>query len=229
MLRARTLTVERLGIDPLGAVPVDAPAADRELAAFLAAGLAVGNVKAIGRSVRHVLSRLDAPATLAWPAHRWIRGPDVAVVADRIRSLQAQHGSLQGAFLQGYEPGDMRASLTRWVDRLRSGVTSTRGTDSLTVSPRGGSACKRMHLFLRWMVREQDFDLGLWDQVSAADLLMPLDVHVIAFARRYGLTQRRTVNWAMADEITGFFRGLEPADPLRWDFTISHHGMAVGW
>ncbi|MFT5434447.1 MAG: hypothetical protein ACI9OJ_005160, partial [Myxococcota bacterium] len=113
--------------------------------------------------------------------------------------------------------------------RLRDGLPTTRGVVTLTTSPAQGSACKRMNLFLRWVVRSEGMDLGLWPGVSPADLMMPLDVHVLKFAKRYGLSQRATQDWKLAEEITAWFRKLCPSDPLRYDFTVSHYGMMHSW
>ncbi len=215
----------RLAVDPLGFVPRDAPDGTKEIAAFMAAGLALGHVKAIGRSVARVVAHLDRPEALGHHAHRWIRGPDIAAVTGRLLALQDRFGSLGAAFEDGYVPGDMKASLTTFSRRVRDGLDATRGVKSLTACPADGSACKRLNLFLRWMVRDAGVDLGLWTGVSKADLIMPLDVHVIRFARTRGITQRATVGWAMAEEVTAWFRQRSPEDPLRWDFPISHLGM----
>ena len=222
-------TPERLAVDPLGYVPRDASVHDQELIAFVAAGLAFGNVHAIGRSVGRVVQNLHQLEKLGFEGHRWVRGPDLVNVLGRIRQLQTQDGSLGATFEKGYVPGDMRASLSAFARRLREGLPQTRGVVTLTTSPDKGSACKRMNLFMRWMVRSGDIDLGLWRGVSAADLIMPLDVHVVRYARRFGLTGRTTQNWKMAEEITDHFRVLCPTDPVRFDFTISHYGMLHSW
>ena len=220
---------ERLAADPLGLVPRDAPPAAQELVAFLAAGLAFGNVVAIKKSVQRVVAHLGRLDQLGREGHRWVRGDDLRVLVGRLTDLQGRHGSLGAAFMDGYVPGDMRRSLSTFAARLRDGLAPTRGIVSLTSSPDGGSACKRLNLFMRWMVRQGGPDLGLWRDVAPRDLVVPLDVHVTRFARRYGLTRRRTVDWRMAEEVTEGLRRLVPEDPLRYDFAISHHGMTVGW
>jgi len=212
-IRAVVETAERLGVDPLGFVPRDASLHRKEIASFMAAGLA----------------HLDEPHALGYQAHRWIRGPDIAAMVGRIQVLQQEFGSLGAAFADSYRPGDMKASMSVFARRLREGLPQTRGVVSLSACPEDGSACKRMNLFMRWAVRPGPTDLGLWPQVRPADLVMPLDVHVIRFARLYGLTTRATVNWKMAEEVTAWFRALCPEDPLRWDFAISHWGMMRGW
>lgn len=228
-LRALSETAARHEADPVALVPADASTPRRELAAFLAAGLAFGNVAAITRSVRQVLGSLDDPNALERAGHRWVRGADIRATVAVIEALQRTHGSLGQVFAQGYVPGDMRSSLMAFCDRLRVGLPDSRGARFLAVSPGSGSACKRMNLFLRWMVRDEGFDLGLWPHVSATDLIMPLDVHVVRFATRYGLTRRRSTDWRMAEEVTAGLRRFAPEDPLRYDFAISHYGMTHGW
>ena len=220
---------ERLAADPLGRVP-DGPLPARERAAFFAAGLAFGNVAAIRRVVGQVLAHLDDPEALRRLAgHRWVRGPDLAAVATRVRALQAEHGSLGAAFGAGYEPGKLRQALAAFSDRLRRGLPATRGVHFMTSTPATGGACKRMNLLLRWMVRRDEPDLGIWQGVRCEDLIVPLDVHVVRFAHRYNLTTRKTVSWRMAEEVTRALARFSPGDPLRYDFAISHYGMVYGW
>ncbi len=228
-LRTRIETPQRRDADPLAFVPLDVTRERQELIAFVAAGLALGNVVAIRRSVERVIAHLDAPDTLGWPAHRWIRGPDLADVIEKIRTLQSQYGSLGNVFYQGYAPGDLAGSLTRFSDRIRTGLPATRGVRSLTARPADGSACKRLNLFMRWMVRTDGPDLGLWTDVSPKDLKIPLDVHLLKFVRRYRISTRATVDWKLSEDVTRWFARRSPNDPLRWDFTISHYGMMHGW
>ena len=225
-LRLRAEIPERLAQDPLAHVDRHLPPDGQEIAAYLAAALAFGNVQAIHRSVGAAVACMDRPAALALlPGHRWVRGTHVAELVARLRALQAEDGSLGATFGRGYVPGDMRASLQAFSARVRSGLPDTRGASYLASTPATGSACKRLNLFLRWMVRPTSPDLGLWPHVRPADLISPLDVHVVRFAHRHGLTRRRTVGWLMAEEVTAWFRARCPEDPLRWDFAISHAGM----
>ncbi|MCH8138832.1 MAG: DUF2400 family protein, partial [Proteobacteria bacterium] len=91
--------------------------------------------------------------------------------------------------------------------------------------PAAGSACKRLNLFLRWMVRRDAVDLGVWSGLSPSTLVIPLDTHVIRVGRCLGLTRYRSPGWAMATEITASLRRLDPEDPVRFDFSICHLGM----
>jgi uncharacterized protein (TIGR02757 family) len=227
-MRQAVETQARVQADPLGAVPRGEKQTQQELAAFIAAGLAFGNVQAIHQSVHKAMAIHVYGEEEIFRGHRWVRGDDLAVIVARVRALQEEYGSLGAAFLVGYEPGDMRGSLTRFSALLDTGLPKRRGVQYLCTSPVGGSACKRLNLFLRWVVRTEGVDLGLWTDVSPADLIMPLDVHVLRFAQHHGLTGRRASSWLAAEEVTAWFRRRWPMDPLRYDFTISHSGMMHG-
>jgi uncharacterized protein (TIGR02757 family) len=91
--------------------------------------------------------------------------------------------------------------------------------------PSAGSACKRLNLFLRWMVRKDVVDMGVWTTVSASRLIVPLDTHVIRLGQCLRLTRYQSPGWKMAAEITASLRALDPADPVRYDFSLCHVGM----
>jgi uncharacterized protein (TIGR02757 family) len=93
-------------------------------------------------------------------------------------------------------------------------------------SPQSGSACKRLNMYLRWMVRKKDgIDLGVWENVPVFKLVIPVDTHVARIARNIGLTRRTTVDWRMSEEITLNLRRFDPADPVRYDFSLCRSGM----
>jgi uncharacterized protein (TIGR02757 family) len=91
--------------------------------------------------------------------------------------------------------------------------------------PSAGSACKRLNLFLRWMVRADEVDLGVWSRVPKGKLIVPLDTHVIRLGRCLKLTRYTSPGWRMAADITASLRELDPADPVRFDFSLCHVGM----
>ena len=242
-----------LHTDPIGEVRRFADPDDREVAAFLAAGLAFGRVALILDTLRGLWTRLDhAPARTVdgWTArdarrldgfvHRWVGGPDLALVLGALGRARRRHGSLRELFLSGYDPEerDLAGSLSRFVRALRAevhvpGNRRPRTGDDLPLGartffadPAGGGACKRLNLFLRWMVRPDDgIDLGLLSEVRTDQLVIPLDTHVSRLSRYLGLTRRRTVDWKMASEITDRLRGLDARDPVRYDFALSRLGI----
>ena len=91
--------------------------------------------------------------------------------------------------------------------------------------PSAGSACKRLNLFMRWMVRTDQIDLGVWTNVRPSRLIVPLDTHVIRVGRCLRLTRYISPGWKMAAEITASLRAIDPADPVRYDFSLCHLGM----
>jgi uncharacterized protein (TIGR02757 family) len=125
----------------------------------------------------------------------------------------------------------MRTALARLSDEVRmraariSGVAG-RGFDFLVPSPESGCACKRMAMYLRWMVRPDDgIDMGVWKSVPPSALVIPVDTHIAAIARELRLTGRKTADWRMAEEITARLRRIDPFDPVRFDFSLCRTGM----
>ncbi len=98
----------------------------------------------------------------------------------------------------------------------------TRGLLHLLPDPLKGSPCKRINLFLRWMVRTDDIDFGLWKTIKPSELIIPLDVHVLRISKRIGLTQKSSQSMKTALEITEKLRKINPLDPLRYDFILCH-------
>ena len=237
----------RLDSDPLELPHRYAGAADREVVAFLAAALAFGRVASIRSSLDAVLRALGpSPAdALASPGrstrlaalpetiHRWVRRDDLAACLDALSCALSAHGSL-GALLAASDPGgpDAVDALDRLFRALRraTGVPDGRlshGLRFLLPLPADGSACKRAHLLLRWMVRSDGFDLGLWASptLTPARLLLPLDTHVFRIVRHLGLTRRRTADLAAAREATAWLRRVDPADPVSFDWALSRIGI----
>jgi uncharacterized protein (TIGR02757 family) len=232
--------------DPVDLVRPYREAADREVAGLLAAGLAFGRVAGIMRSVRAVLDVLG-PSPAAFAAafderrdrglfaplgHRWTRGEDLAALIGLVRRMRERDGSIEGFFLRGHDAGavDVEASLESFSRRALALAGEDhprrRGLAGFFPRPSAGSACKRLNLYLRWMVRADGVDPGGWTGVSRSQLVVPLDVHVMRVGRCLGLTRRVSPGWPMASEITAALRALDPADPVRYDFALCHLGMA---
>ncbi len=145
----------------------------------------------------------------------------MAALLTGIKRAMAVHGSLERLFAAGLSRGDATVlpALARFVGELRSSAGSA--LPSLLPSPADGSACKRLNLFLRWMVRRDAVDPGPWTTVPASRLVVPLDTHMFRIARGLGLTQRRQADLKSALEITAGFRALRPEDPVRYDFCLT--------
>jgi uncharacterized protein (TIGR02757 family) len=221
---------------------------DREIVALLSASLAYGRVSLFGAWLARLLEWLG-PSPRAFvtgfdpvrdaagfaPFHyRFTRGRDVAAAVLAIHRLLDRHGSLRAAFVAGYsadEP-DIRPALHRFAvsileqDFRPVGMPRlTRGFRHLFPDPVTGGACKRWHLFLRWMIRRDPPDFGDWEEVAPSKLLIPLDTHIANMAHAIRLTRLRTRTGRMAADITGTLRHLDPADPVKYDFALCHTRM----
>ncbi|MCA9581947.1 MAG: TIGR02757 family protein [Myxococcales bacterium] len=226
-------------VDPVSFVHMFEDGADQEVVGLLAAALAFGNVTSVRRSIRRVLDVLgEHPAEavqtvaprvlrrrLAGFTHRVYSGADVAHMLSAAGDLIRAEGSLGAAFTRVLATGDLRTALASLAYALR-GDRPGRGLAHLVPDPMAGSACKRLLLYLRWMVRPADgVDLGLW-QVSPAVLLIPVDTHILRIAQNLGLTRRRVASWRTAQEITDALRRFDARDPVRYDFALCHLGIS---
>ncbi|MGE0041838.1 MAG: TIGR02757 family protein [Vicinamibacterales bacterium] len=222
---------------------------DQEVVAFLAGALAFGRVQSVLQSIEAALAvmgpspaayvRAFEPARhardLAHLVHRWTRGDDHAALVWVLRQMIERSGSIEGFFLEGDDPaaetveGGLESFSTRALALDVSAVYGRRrprpGVAYFFSRPSSGGACKRLNLFLRWMVRRDEVDLGLWRRVSPGRLVVPLDTHVIRVGQCLGLTRYRSPGWRMALDITRSLRALDPDDPIRYDFSLCHVGM----
>ncbi|MCA9546995.1 MAG: TIGR02757 family protein [Myxococcales bacterium] len=219
---------------------------DREVVALFAASLAYGRADLIARALADATARMGpAPAAAAQAdslaaararfdgfVYRLTRGDDLARLWLGIGHALRAHGTLGAAFLAG-DPGgdDLRGALINFRALLRAPtdghLPERKAFRHLLPDPAGASACKRWHMFLRWMVRGPDaVDFGLWCAVGPHRLTMPLDTHIHRIGRYLGLTQRPQADHRTAAEITAALRRLDPADPLRYDFALAHLGIS---
>jgi len=222
---------------------------DREVVGFIAAALAFGRVTSVLQSIERVLAvigpepaayvrrfdpRRDA-ASFAGIVHRWTRETDIVALLWLLRQMLDRSGSVEGFFLAGDEgtSDDVGEALDSFSTRalaldLKAAygrVPARPGVCYFFPRPSAGSGCKRLNLFLRWMVRRDALDLGVWRRVSPARLIVPLDTHVIRVGRCLRLTAYTSPGWRMARDITASLRRLDPHDPVRYDFSICHLGM----
>jgi len=236
--------------DPVHIVRRFTSPADREIVGFCAAALAFGRVASVLQSIESLLAVMGPhPAAFVRrfdPAqerlrleplvHRWISGRDLIALLIVLQRMLIEAGSIEAFFLQGdvatsphVGPAldsfstralatDLRAAYGRRVPRQR-------GVAYFFPRPSAGSACKRLNLFLRWMVRRDEIDLGVWSTVSSARLVVPLDTHVIRLGRCLKLTRYTSPGWKMALDITNALRAFDSTDPVRFDFALCHVGM----
>jgi uncharacterized protein (TIGR02757 family) len=223
---------------------------DQEVIGFCAAALAFGRVQSVLNTVNTLAAVLGpAPADyvrgfdprarhpeLRAMIHRWIRGIDIIALLWLLRQMLDQAGSIEAFFAAGYDPasvdvGDALDSFSRRALALNLRAAYGRrpparaGVCYFFPRPSAGSACKRLNLFMRWMVRRDEVDLGVWTTIPAGKLIVPLDTHVIRLGRCLRLTRYVSPGWRMAADITAALRAIDPDDPVRFDFSLCHVGM----
>jgi len=237
--------------DPLEFVRAQGTDSDREVVGLVAASLAFGTVAQIKRSIATVLEVLgprpaeavaaldprEAAARLRLFRHRWLDGRDVACLLFLARQMRASHGTVEAFFAEGLAPDDpdvgpaLASFSARALALDHGGLYHGRrlprgaGVRYFFPSPEAGSACKRLNLYLRWMARGDGVDLGVWRRPDPAQLVLPLDAHTFAIARRIRLTRYRSPGWAMALDVTRRLRQLDPADPVKYDFALHRMGL----
>jgi uncharacterized protein (TIGR02757 family) len=235
--------------DPVHRVRPYQEAADREVAGFCAAALAFGRVASVLNSI-DTLFRILGPRPAAFVrsfdpgaalpelramVHRWTRGEDIVALLWILRQMLERSGSVEQFFAAGLDSDakDVGVALDRFSARaLRLDIHRAYGRTPRRAGvcyffprPSAGSACKRLNLYLRWMVRRDEVDLGAWTSVRPAQLIVPLDTHVIRLGRCLRLTRYTSPGWRMAADITAMLRRLDPDDPVRFDFALCHVGM----
>jgi uncharacterized protein (TIGR02757 family) len=235
--------------DPIELVRPYTSGPDREVAGFIAAGLAFGNVVAVMASVRAVLERMGpSPAAFVRQfeprrdaarfdgfVHRWTRDRDIVALLYVLRQMIDRSGSIERFFAErdDVEAPDVASALESFSSRALAmdlkpvyGARRPRpGVAYFFARPSTGGACKRLNLYLRWMVRRDEVDLGVWTRVPPSRLIVPLDTHIIRLGQCLRLTRYRSPGWRMATDITAALRKLDPSDPVRFDFSICHVGM----
>jgi len=214
-------------------------AADIEVAGLIASSLAYGRVAQILKSVDTVLKILEyAPGDFISNTgdhaleklfssftHRFTTGTEMARFLINIRDILKRYGSLEKCFAAGYKSSDISVlpALSSFVRALSGDVPCKRF--SLLASPDDGSACKRLNLFLRWMIRRDAVDPGCWKGIPPSKLIVPLDTHMFSLGRTMSFTRQRCASLKAAVEITDSFRLIAPDDPVKYDFSLTRLGI----
>ena len=228
---------------------------DREIAGLIASSFAYGNVKIIFRTLESIFGRMgpsprkfverfepeQGMALFAGFKHRFNDARDLCALLLAARTMLDEADSIGEFFLGCHDrdAGDITQSLTAYSAAvLAMDLSPLFGSAAIPAdsyfpfffpSPASGSACKRLCMFLRWMVRSDDgIDLGLWHEIPPAKLVIPVDAHIRRISRYLGLTRRNQADWRMAREITAALKELDPADPVKYDFSLCHLGISEG-
>lgn len=241
-VRERCDTDARLALDPVAVVHRYELREDKELVGLVASAVAFGNVKALRAKLEDALFRLGPEVSIVaadeaelrsrlrgWK-HRVYRDDDLVRLLLGARRMQLEHGSLgdffEKEFVRTKSLREALAALVAGIRRAGGLGKKSRGAAHILADPSGASGCKRLLLYLRWMARPADgVDLGLW-RVPSSELLIPVDTHIHKLAQNLGLTNRKAPSWATAEEITAKLRRFDPLDPVKYDFSLCHLGMA---
>jgi len=164
--------------------------------------------------------------------HRFIKGNDISCLVNTLHFVLKEYGSIENLFMQYFtKENNLRKSLEVFTKNIRE-IYCRNNSDFcertlrfMLPSPEKGSACKRMNLFLRWMVRKDEIDLGIWKGIKKNELIIPLDTHIARISKSLGFTKRKTLGWNMANEITENLKKFDPLDPLKYDFALTRIGM----
>ncbi|MGZ3839100.1 MAG: TIGR02757 family protein [Flavisolibacter sp.] len=215
---------------------------DIEIAGFFAAIFAWGNRTIIIRKTRELMERMDHQPyrfcldpqpgdlkKLMGFRHRTFNDTDLLYFVAFLHHHYSRHESLETAFSQWMRPGDeqVEQALVGFHHYFFSLEDAPSRTRKHIATPEKGSTCKRLNMFLRWMVRKdpQGVDFGLWNRIAPAQLVCPIDVHVARVARRFDLISRKQVDWLTALELTAHLKTLDPSDPSKYDFALFGLGV----
>jgi len=248
--------------DPIGHLDPTLPAEDFEVASFIVAGLAYGRVEQIQKSVKALFERFvllgiapnslglkilicevrpeDLKKVLKGWVHRMNTGDDITSLCMTLQKLLLTHGSLCAAYQKSFDENpqkQLEQFCALFEAKMVSKTKKWRGTGLswFACSPANGTTCKRLQMWLRWMVRKDHLDPGTWHspilvnaalpKPCASRLFFPVDTHIFNWSKEMGITKRNSPNWKCVEEITEFFRKLHPEDPVKYDFAICHMMM----
>nr|WP_041823356.1 TIGR02757 family protein [Leadbetterella byssophila] len=229
---------EFIDTDPISIPHLFTQKQDIEIAGLFASILAWGQRKTILKKCNELLERMDyAPYQFIQGAkdqdlkrlegfvHRTFNDFDLLYTVSFLQEHYAKHESLESAFAGNKEDEHVRSHLSNFRKKFTKGESVRTGKHIST--PDKKSACKRLNMYLRWMVREDDkgVDFGIWKEIKPYQLVLPCDVHVERVAKHLGLTDRIKPDWDMAIEITNRLKTIDPKDPARFDFAL--FGMGI--
>lgn len=215
---------------------------DIEITGFWAAVLAWGQRVTIINKCRELFALMDnAPHDFILQhserdlkifeqfKHRTFNATDTLYFIEFLKQFYRQHESLEAAFVarMDKEAETVESGLIGFHELFFELPDAPQRTRKHIATPARKSACKRLNMFLRWMVRQDDcgVDFGIWKQIKPAQLVCPCDLHVDRVARKLGLIQRKQTDWLTALELTEGLRQLDPADPVKYDFALFGLGV----
>ena len=215
---------------------------DREISGFFASIFAWGNRTLIIKKSLELMQLMDnAPYQFITEhsetdlkpflqfRHRTFNTTDLLYFIAFLKYHYEKESSLESAFTIGLNKNEetIEKGLVNFHDYFFSLPDAPNRTRKHIATPKRGSTCKRLNMFLRWMVRDdgKGVDFGIWKTLQPCQLVCPVDVHVARVATRFGLLQSKTVNWKTAVELTQQLRAWNAEDPVRYDFALFGLGV----
>lgn len=231
---------ELINPDPLHFLYYYEDIRDLEVVGLIASSLAYGRVAQIMKSVERVLSCLtpephkfllnteDFNIVPEDYKYRFTTSNDMNNLLANISGVMKAYGSVENFLSEclDAEGSNLLSALNRFSHRLSRNRQA--GSFSLVTAPEDGSACKRLFLFLKWLVRHDDVDPGGWSVLTPGELIVPTDTHMHNIASKLGFTHRKHADLKTAIEITDGFKKLCPEDPARYDFVLTRFGIRAG-
>jgi len=222
---------------------------DIELTGLITAVYAYGSVDQINRFIELFLNRINYKPYefiinfskhkdkkyLKGLGYRYNSENDLVILLYSLNVSLIKFKSLKNLFISGYENSHLNiltalelfsCEINGNFPKLQSGFTEKKSYHGYMISnPANGSTCKRMNLFLRWMIRKDEIDTGIWNTIPASKLIMPVDVHIARAAGKLKLVKRKSVDIKFAIELTEILRKFDPEDPVKYDFSLCHIGI----
>jgi len=213
-----------------------------EIMAFIASVFAYGNIKQIFSTLNNFLILSEnSPYEFIYNyhnhckikfKHRFYSSLDIHRFFIILKKILSKKRTLKNIFFENFSDKEknIKKSLTEFSKVFLNHYEDNFGKISngfkfMFPLPERGSACKRMNLFLRWMVRKDKIDFGIWQEIPTDKLIIPVDTHIAKISRKLKLTKRINISWKMAEEITDNLRKLDSKDPVKYDFALCHLGM----
>lgn len=212
---------------------------DIEISGFLAATISWGNRKSIIKNANSLMERMDhAPhdfiinhtqsdlTRLEGFVHRTFNYDDILGFVNSLQRIYTLHNGLEPLFKPLDGENNLKHAISRFREVFFTSDHLTR-TEKHVSNPYKNSACKRINMFLRWMVRTHSagVDFGIWKNISSAHLSCPLDVHSGNVGRKLGLLNRKQNDWKAVEELDSSLRSLDPKDPVKYDFALFGLGV----
>jgi len=242
----KTFDRTKLEPDPLQFLHLFKDERDIEVMGLITSVFAYGNVKQIENTIKKLLVIFDGEPyefiknfsgesgkkSVQGINHRFYSEDDIIKFLIILNKELIIHKSIKNIFINGYNISDynVKSGISNFSNHFLNSFNQSFGRVSNGIKfmfplPEKGSACKRMNLFLRWMIRKDELDFGLWNEIPTSKLVIPVDTHIARICKQLNLTARKNADWKMAEEITDNLKKFDPLDPVKYDFAICHIGI----